>query len=53
MWPESYDWWKLVMAWNADRITIDKLKQFAIAVSDELGISVFNKMDLYYIFMQP
>ena len=43
MWSESYDWWTLVMAWNTDLASINKMKQFDFTGADDVGISTYNK----------
>ena len=43
MWSESYDWWNLVMAWNTDMATIQKMEKFDFTGGDDVGISIYNK----------
>lgn len=43
MWSESYDWWNLVMAWNTDMATIQKMEQFDFTGGDDVGINIYNK----------
>jgi hypothetical protein len=43
MWSQSYDWWTLAMAWNANPETIQLLKQYNIEGIDDLGVCIYSK----------
>ncbi len=40
MYSESYDWWTLAMAFDTDKETIDKIRQFDFDGPDGMGVSV-------------
>ena len=43
MWSESYGWWNLVMAWNTDTATIQKMAQFDFTGADDVGINIYHR----------
>ncbi|KPL17069.1 MAG: hypothetical protein AMS26_02175 [Bacteroides sp. SM23_62] len=43
MWSESYGWWNLVMAWNTDTATIQKMAQFDFTGGDDVGINIYHR----------
>ena len=43
MYSESYDWWTLAMAFDADQKTIKEIEGYEFRGTDDLGISVDSK----------
>ncbi|TKJ46339.1 hypothetical protein CEE34_08980 [Candidatus Aerophobetes bacterium Ae_b3a] len=43
MYSESYDWWTLAMAFDADQKTIKEIERYEFRGTDDLGISVDSK----------
>lgn len=45
MYSESYDWWTLVMAFNANQKTIKEIRKYDFSGKDDMGVSVVSKGD--------
>ena len=43
MYSESYDWWTLAMAFDADQKTIKEIERYEFRGTDDLGVSVDSK----------
>jgi len=43
MYTESYDWWTLAVAFNADKKVIEKLEEYECDAADDLGLSISSK----------
>jgi len=43
MYSESYDWWTLAMAFDADQKTIKKIERYEFRGTDDLGIFINSK----------